>query len=243
MMFITPGYTVHDMADENSVGKWAGIAGIAGPTIWWVVIVVLGVLWPEYDAVTNTVSELAAVGAPYAVVQQLNFYVLGASILVFAGGLLAWSDRGWRLLVGVPLLFVFGTGVIVAGFFQFDPNNLEAATSGYHDAASLVTFPVAVLGIAITSWGLRHDDGWPPYRHRFVPLGIALLAIGSFVVLILGLTSGPRGGGLRTAGWGGLGQRFFLLVLTGWVAYHARSLYRLSDGAQPPARSSKPENY
>lgn len=223
------------MVTSNTAGKWAGVAGVAGPIIWWVVIVVLGLLWPEYNAVTNTISELAAIGAPYAVVQQLNFYVLGVSILVFAGGLLAWSDRGWRLLLGVPLLFVFGTGVIVAGFFQFDPNNLEATTSEYHDAASLLTFPVAVLGIAITSWGLSHDDGWPSYRHRFVPLGIALVTIGSFVVLILSLTSAPRVEGFRSAGWGGLGQRFFLLVLTGWLAYHARSLYRLIDGDEPTA--------
>lgn len=135
----------------------------------------------------------------------------------------------------MPLLFVFGAGVIVAGFFQFDPNNLEAATSEYHDAASLVTFPVAVLGVAITSWGLGHDNGWPAYRHRFVPLGIVLVAIGSFVILILALTSAPRVERLRSAGWGGLGQRFFLLVLTGWLAHHARSLYRLPHGDEPTA--------
>lgn len=223
------------MDRPNSAGKWAGVAGTAGPLIWWVVVVVLGLLWPEYSAVTNTISEVAAVGAPYAVVQQLNFYVLGVSILVFAGGLLAWSHRGWRLVLGVSLLFVFGIGVIVAGYFQVDPNNLDAATSQYHDAASLITFPVAVLGVIITSWGLSHDDGWPGYRHRFVPLGIAVLAIGSFVILILGLTSAPRVEGFRSVGWGGLGQRIFLLVLTGWLAYHGRSLYRLTDGDDPSA--------
>lgn len=235
MMLITPAGTVRDMVKSNSVGKWAGAVGVAGPIIWWVVLVVLGLLWPEYNAITNPVSELAAVGAPHAIVQQLNFYVWGASILVFAGGLLAWSDRGWRLLIGVSLLVVFGSGVIVAGFFQFDPNNLGAATTRYHDTVSLITFPVAVLGIAITSWGLSHDDGWPPYRHRFVPLGIALVAIGSFVILILALTSAPRVEGFRSVGWGGLGQRIFLLVLTGWLAYHARELYRLTNGDDPAA--------
>lgn len=220
---------------SKSAGKWAGVVGVSGPVIWWAIIVVLGLLWPEYNAVTNTISELAAIGAPHALVQQLNFYLLGASILVFAGGLLAWSDRGWRLLLGVPLLFLFGIGVILAGFFQFDLTNLQAATSRYHDTVSLLTFPVAVLGIAITSWGLSHDQGWPPYPHRFVPVGIALVAIGSFVILVLALTSGHRAEGLRSAGWGGLGQRFFLLVLTGWLAYHARSLYKLNDDGETSA--------
>lgn len=58
---------------SNAVGKWAGVAGVAGPIIWWVVIVVLGLLWPEYSAVTTTISELAAVGAPDAIIQQRNF--------------------------------------------------------------------------------------------------------------------------------------------------------------------------
>jgi hypothetical membrane protein len=222
------------MAESNSVGKWAGVAGVAGPIIWWVVIVVLGLMWPEYNAINNFISELAAVGAPHAVVQQLNFYVLGVSVIIFAVGLLSWSDRGWRLLIGVPLLVVFGGGVIMAGFFQYDPNNLQAATTQYHDLATEVAFPPAILGIAMTSWGLNHDDKWPNYRNRFVPLGIAILTIVSFVVFIVSVPTGTRGE-LGSVGWAGLGQRILLLVLTGWVAYHARSLYRLNSGDDPAA--------
>lgn len=234
MIFIVQAYTGADMTESNSAVKWAGITGIAGPIIWWVVIVVLGLMWAEYNAINNFISELAAVGAPHAIIQQLNFYVLGASIIVFAVGLLIWSDRGWRLLIGVPLLVVFGGGVIMAGFFQYDPNNLQAATTQYHDLATEVTFPPAVLGIAMTSWGLKHDDGWSGYRNRFVPLGIALLAIASFVVFIVSVPTGTRGE-LGSVGWAGLGQRILLLVLTGWVAYHAFSLYRLRDGGNTSA--------
>lgn len=92
---------------------------------------------------------------PYAVVQQLNFYIFGASVISFAIGLLAWSDRGWRLLIGVPLV-VFGIGVILAGFVQFDPNYLKATTTRYHINISLVTFLTAIPAISITSWGLNH---------------------------------------------------------------------------------------
>lgn len=81
----------------------------------------------------------------------------GAALIVFAGGLLAWSHRGWRLLIGVSLLFVFGIGVIVAGFFQIDPNNLEATTSQYHDAASLITFPLDVPGVMIRVGTVQRD--------------------------------------------------------------------------------------
>lgn len=131
---------------------------------------------------------------------------------------LAWSDRGWRLLVGVPLLVVFGTGVIVAGFFQYDPNNFEAATTQYHNTASLVTFLAAIPAISITSLGLNPDARWPNYRNKFVPLGTAILAIAGFAIFLVSTGSGPNG-------WIVLCQRIFLLVLTGWLAYHAFSLY------------------
>jgi len=202
----------------NPLVQWAGIAGVTGAIIWWVVATVLGRMWSTYNAVNDPISLLAAVGAPHAVVQQFNFYVMGASVVIFAIGLFIWSDRGWRLLIGVPLLVVFGTGVIVAGFFQFDPNNLQAATTRYHILASLVTFPSAVLAISITSWGLGHDDRWPTYWNRFVPLGIAILAIGLFVIFMMSISTR----------WEGLTQRMFLLVLTGWVAYHAYTLQQLT---------------
>lgn len=206
--------------EMNTLVQWAGIGGVAGAIIWWVVATVLGFLWPTYNAVNDPISLLAAVGAPHAVVQQLNFYVMGASVVLFAIGLLVWSNRGWRLLIGVPLLVVFGTGVIVAGFFQYDPNNLQAATTQYHNLVSLVTFPSAVLAISITSWGLNHDDRWPKYRSRFVPLGIAILAVGLLAIFIMSIMT-P---------WEGLTQRMFLLVLTGWIAYHAYELYKLTRG-------------
>ena len=214
------GQTAGIKTERTRVVQWAGIVGFVGQIIWWVVSIVLGVVWPEYNAVNDPISLLAAVGSPHAGVQQLGFYIFGASVIVFAIGLLVWSNRGWRLLVGIPLLVVFGGGVIAGGFFQYDPNNLQAATTQNHMLASMITFPTAVLAISITSWGLTHDDRWPKYRNRFVPLGIAVLGIGTFVIFMTSVTT-P---------WEGLTQRTFLLVLTGWVAYHANKLRKLTQG-------------
>ena len=214
------GQTTGIKTETTRLVYWAGIVGFISQIIWWVVSTVLGVLWPNYNAVNDPISLLAAVGSPHAGVQQLGFYVFGASVIVFAIGLFVWSNRGWRLVVGIPLLVVFGSGVIAGGFFQYDPNNLQAATTQNHILTSLITFPTAVLAISITSWGLNHDDRWPKYRNRFVPLGIAILGIGTFAIFMMSVTT-P---------WEGLTQRMFLLVLTGWVAYHANKLRKLTQG-------------
>jgi hypothetical membrane protein len=76
------------MVTRNSAGKWAGITGVTGMSIWWVVATVLGLMWPTYSALNNAISALAWVGAPYACVQQLNFYMFGGSSILFAIGLL-----------------------------------------------------------------------------------------------------------------------------------------------------------
>jgi hypothetical protein len=206
--------------DPSPLVQWSGTVSLLGITVWWVVATVLGLMWSTYSAVSDPISLLAAVGSPYAIVQQLNFYIFGASILFFAIGLFVWSDRGWRLLIGVPLLVVFGTGVVLAGFFQFDPNNLQATTTRTHITVSLVTFLSAIPAISITSWGLNHDAQWPNYRNRFVPLGIAVLAIGLLVVFMMSVMTSLEG----------LTQRLFLLLLTGWIAYHAYKLRTLTRG-------------
>lgn len=214
------GETTGLETDPNPLVRWSGIVSLVGILIWWMVATVLGFIWPTYSAVSDPISLLAAVGSPHAVVQQLNFYIFGASILIFAIGLLVWSDRGWRLLIGVPLLAVFGTGVILGGFFQFDPNDLQATTTRYHITISLVTFLSAIPAISITSWGLNHDSRWPSYRNRFVPFGIAVLATGLLVVFMMSVTTLQEG----------LTQRMFLLVLTGWIAYHSFKLHELVLG-------------
>lgn len=229
----TPKSTARIETEPNSLLQWAGIAGIVGMIIWWVVLTVLGLMWPTYSAISDAGSLLASVGAPYAGVMQLNFYVFGASVLIFTLGLLAFTDRGWRLLLGGALLVVFGTGVILGGYFQFDPNHLESMTTRYHMIISVFTFLSAILAISITSWGLNHDDQWPNYRNRFVPLGIAVLAIGSLAVYRE----------VAMTPLEGIGQRLFLLVLTGWVAYHANELRTLTRGGGRTEKLTETESY
>lgn len=121
---------------------------------------------------------------------------------------------------------LFGSGVVVAGVFQFDPDNPQAMTTRYHILASLVTFQSAILPISMTSCGLAHDARWPDCPNRFVPPAIAGLAVVLFVVFMLTVTTR----------WEGLTQRGFLLLLTGWVAYHDYELRELTRTAGGSSR-------
>jgi hypothetical membrane protein len=222
------GRQVETQSETTSLVQWAGVIGVAGPVMFWVVSLGLGFMWSEYSPVHNFVSSLSAIGAPYAFVAQLNLYFWGASIIVLALGLHTWSRRGRRPWVGVLLLAVVGIGVVLAGFFQYNPDNLAATSTRGHQIATRVMSIATLLGIPLTTWRLNRDERWSGYQHRFLPVGITVLLLVAFVTQMISIPTGPTG-------WAGLGQRIFFAVVTGWLAYYGFMLYRLTrSGSSAP---------
>lgn len=194
----------------------AAVAGMIGPVVFWVVVAVLGVLLPTYSHVTEFVSTLGAVGAPYAIVQRLNFVLLGGSIIAFSVGLHRWFDESRRPSVGTFLMILLGLGVVGAGVFQSDPATPDSTTNLIHDSMSGIGLLAGIGGVTLLSRRLDGEPRWP--RRRFTTTGTVLAALGSALLFFVFIDST----------WVGLAQRLFIGVLTGWVGYHAYRLYRLS---------------
>jgi len=72
----------------DPVTRAAALSGIAGILVYAVIVAGLGHLTPGYDHMTQLISELGAVGAPYAAVMNiLGSGIFGLSDIVFAVGL------------------------------------------------------------------------------------------------------------------------------------------------------------
>ncbi|WP_158237389.1 DUF998 domain-containing protein [Halegenticoccus soli] len=198
------------------------IAGIAGSVLFWVVVVVLGVVTPGYSVVSDYISTLGAINAPYAIVQRANFVMFGGSILAFAFGLDRWSREGRRLWLGIVLIGVFGAGIVGAGVFQDDVANPHSTTAQIHQLVSGVAFVAALIGMSLASWEFERSERWPEYRYRFTSVGLAIVLFASLAVFRVGLDTW----------WVGVAQRQFLLLLTGWIVLHAVTLYRLTRRPQ-----------
>ena len=97
------------------------LVGIAGPIYYIGFVTILGLLWPGYDPIQQTQSELGAVGAPHGLLMNVGgFMALGGIILAFAGAYgLALRASPWKLAAMV-LLIVAGLGMITVGFFPCD---------------------------------------------------------------------------------------------------------------------------
>lgn len=212
--------TVTDDADPphgvNGKVRRLALAGLFGPLVFWVVVAVLGAVTPGYRPVSDFISTLGAVGAPYAVVQQVNFLVFGAAIIAFGIGLHRFYGDGRRPRVGTLFVWLFGLGVLLAGLFQSDLAAPESTTNVLHDLVSSVAFLAAILAIGLVSRRLDADDRWPRYRFE-TPVTVALVLATFFAFAAT----------IETA-WAGASQRLFVGVVSLWVVAQSYRLYRLA---------------
>ena len=168
----------------------------------------VGALRPDYNHLTDAVSELGARGAPTATAWNLiGFIAVGLLILAFSWGLfLRTGSLAALVFVGLSGLAFAGTGV-----FPADMADLTTAGSRAHIVMSLISFAAFVLGAFLLCWRLQRVPGW---RVAAVYSGI----LGLLAVLTMPLR--------EMAVPAGLAQRAGFVVYLAWIALLAAVLWR-----------------
>lgn len=211
------------MVPSNVTVRRLALAGILGPFVWWLLIVVNGAITPGYSHVSDFISTLGGVGAPYAIVQQINFAVLCGSILAFALGIHYWFGDGRRPRVGTILLGALAVCVLLAGVFPENSAAPDSTTNVLHNVFSTIGFIAGIAGIGLVSRRIGADDRWPFYRYELT--GTLVVVLVTFVVFMSSVFS--------ESAFVGLTQRLFIGVMTLWVVMQSLRLYRL---VEPPER-------
>jgi hypothetical protein len=160
------------------------LAGIAGPIYYVGFVTVLGMLWPGYDPIGQTQSELGAVDAPHGLLMNVGgFMALGLVILAFAAAfLLVLRPSPWKLVATV-LMAVAGAGMIVVGFFPCDAGCVDVTrTSELHSTFSMpgaIGLPAAAM---LSSLAFRDDGRFgPAWQAASFLLGLGALASGPII--------------------------------------------------------------
>lgn len=207
------------------------LVGIIGPIVWWLLIVFNGAITPGYSHISDFISTLGAVGAPYATIQTLNFAVFGGAILALTLGIHAWFDTGRRPRIGTVLLGIFGVGVLFAGVFPENPAAPESPTNILHNLVSTIAFLAGIGGVSLTSSLTRSDDRWPSYRFELMAT-IAIVSV-TFVVFMYSI--------FGDYGFVGLTQRVFIGAMSLWIVLQSYRLYRLVGSPEPREPEKGPE--
>lgn len=189
------------------------LSGVIGPFLFTGVVIIVGLLRPGYSHVSQTISELGEVGAPYATIQDANFVVFGLLVIAFAYGLHKGIGDGEGSKVGPILVAIFGGLRIGSAIFPLpSPFHLPVAATGF------ITIMIAPL---IISRRLKQDSRWQGYRLYSLATGVTAVIL--FLVLLTG-QGGP---------WYGALQRIFLAPLFIWIEVMAIRLLRLSNQPYP----------
>ena len=206
---------------------WAGgIAGVAGQVIFTVGWFVAGLLQGDaYSVARHDISDMGALGAPYAWVLLVTQTLAGACTIAF--GLMGFGPalggaRG-RTLATVLLVLPLGVGNLLSGVFRLDCRVAdgctveETVTSWHATVHSILGVLLLVAAVApfVVARCLSRSPRWAPLGRTSKFFGVAI-AVAMAAAIVLGETA-----------VGGLAQRAFALLAATWVAVLAGWLLRL----------------
>jgi hypothetical membrane protein len=204
--------------------------GIIGP-IWFVTLVIVqGILQPNYSHIAMPISALEA--WPEGWMQRLNFFVFGTLLAAFTIGVhraIAPTQFG---LIGIVLLLASSAGIVMAGIFPWISVNGVPTETPAHVVGAVLAFLCASLGLSILSRRMAADPDWRDLSSYVLTTGIVML------LLFIALGGFAIDDGAPLHAWAGLLQR----VLVGiWIActivIARRALRTYGGGPTPIARA------
>ncbi len=198
--------------------RFLAICGIIAPIIFIIIVMIASLLRPDYSHLINFVSELGAVGAPYAIIQRINFVLTGILIVAFTFGLHRGIGDGKGSIIGPLLVAIFGLSAVMSGIFSTDIIQPGSFSDIMHSMSSAIGSVAAIIAFFIISERLEKDILWRPYRTFSIVIAIVAIIVSVAGVGILGAVGTP-----------GLGQRFFLAVLFLWIEVMAIRLFQISS--------------
>jgi hypothetical membrane protein len=182
------------------------VAGIAGPVVFVVTVVVHGLLRADHDFVSDPAVMLMQ--GPGAWVQDANFVLLGLLVIAFAAGLHRGLPRTRWGALGPALLALSGVGPVLAGLTTPVPPHF------------LLVFAGACIGFAALSRRMAQDPHWRSLSgYTFATSVVILIVVPLHSALAL-----PDGAPLHP--WWGLLNHTALALWLGCVAVLAIRLLR-----------------
>ena len=203
---------------STSSQRLLAICGITGPILYAIVVIVLGSLEPDYSHAAQSMSELGAVGARYAIIMNTaGFPLLGLLIIAFALGL----DRGIRdgkgAKLGPALVAISGAALVMTGIFRCDPGCVDVTMVGTtHSVFAVIAAFAMLLAPLAISPRLKRDERWKSY----LAYSVATTVIALLVSAVYGFNVFES--------WEGALQRISMGIPLIWVEVIAIKLLLLS---------------
>lgn len=197
---------------------------MAGPILFTAVVILQGLLQPDYSHVKDPISALTA--WPYGWLQILNFSVSGALMTAFLVGLNHGVQPSPRGAVGFALLVLGSIGIVLAGVFPWRLENGVPTETPQHVVAAVTVFGSTPLGLILFSRRMKRDPRWEDLASYTLITGIVM----ALLFPVMGLLAIPDNGPLHA--WAGLLQRVICAVWFTCIVVLATRLRTIASLAQ-----------
>ncbi len=231
-------------ARSDRLTQWLLAAGVVGPVLFVIVLLVEGATRPGYSAWRNFGSELSLSSQGWE--QVANFYLCGLLCIAFAFGLRRALRIGRGATWSPILIALFGLSLIGAGIFTTDPSlgyppgiptpyvpfmrqSMHAVIHGFAGLAAFASLAAACFVLARRFAGNPAWRGWALFS---VLVGLTVVA--SFVAA--NATSVLDMRGIWPNAPTGLIQRTGVVAGWGWMAFLAARLLRVTHTPNLGAR-------
>jgi hypothetical protein len=216
----------------QSARRIAVWAGMIGPVLFVAIFTLEGFMRPGYEARSMFISELAL--GPRGVIQDVNFIVLGALVLVFAWGVAHELGDGKASRAGPIVLAIIGVALLASGFFVMDPVTSTTYRSApptdqltlhakAHGIFGALFFTFAPVSCFVFLRRFRMEARWRPMVAWSIAARAVLVA--DILLMRIGPTRPPRPPNALNE-WCGVLQRVAAVAFFAWMVRFAWSLRR-----------------
>lgn len=214
-------YTKITMKGKNKMNvKRFALCGMLAPIVFAVALAVFSLMTPGYSNLTNMVSELGVIGAPYALAwNAIGFFLVGALITIYAWGL-RLDMRPASGSTIVPLLVaISGLGFASLGFSPAEAGFEPSLRTTLHFVMVSVYFLAFILVAFVFPAKMKGNGYWKKWALFSLVMGV--LAVASYFLAAIPKTV-PVGLSQRI----GMGAHFLWLFVTS-LALFRKPLKRL----------------
>jgi len=202
----------------SSLMTYASLIGIGAPVVFYAVMVLLGIITPHYNAISQFGSELSLYKYGWAMIT--NFIGFGILELLFALSVFQTFGTDTSGKLGSVMVGVLGAGFLIAGTFVTDPNGtIRTIHGGFHFAAAILIFFISMPAGSVVF----------AYRFRRQAKIFAIYSLISGVLTPILFIATVTAGSIL-----GLMERIVIAIILGWLSVLAYELHRYRQKLAQP---------
>jgi hypothetical membrane protein len=211
--------------------RMVGFLGIGAWVLFWTASLAFAAFRPAYSHLSNTISELGAVGTPHATAWNVLGFIIPGSLLAIVGAVIARTANAEpsvsrtfaTALLVLSGLAVAGQGLMPAEMIDGVADVSSSSTRG-HFISSLISAAAWAIGALLLVGPMKRNPNWRS------------LHIVSVVLVVLALVASFA---LRGSVPDGLAQRIGNAFFCAWFIAMSLQLLRLGPHVAEATRSEE----